>query len=289
MQYIAEIILAVFFSLYGWLETGRLKRERKGTEKMSLVLGHRGASAYAPDNTRASFLMAIEMGADGVETDVHLTKDGVPVIQHNYDIDRNSNGHGNVEELTYDELLQFDFGSWKGEKYSGEKIMTLDECLEIAEKNMKFINLELKRAYHPENGDIAQITIDAVKKFGMIDRVLISSFDHALLGEVQEICPGILTGALYDEDEVKQNNIDAILANAPEYVESIGCDFAIPHVNYLLEDSIADRFAEKGIGVAVWTVDKPYIAKLCVRLGVKAIITNRPDRIIQSVDEECSK
>ena len=77
---------------------------------MSLVLGHRGASAYAPDNTRSAFELAVQMGADGVETDIHVTKDGIPVIQHNYEIDRNSNGHGYVEEMTYDELLRFDFG-----------------------------------------------------------------------------------------------------------------------------------------------------------------------------------
>ena len=126
---------------------------------MALILGHRGASSYAPDNTRAAFKIAMQMGADGVETDVHLTADGIPVIQHNYDIDRNSDGHGDVEKMTLEELRQYDFGSWKGEQFKGEKIMTLDEFLALAkELNMKFIDIELK---FPEKkpSDIVEKTI----------------------------------------------------------------------------------------------------------------------------------
>lgn len=255
---------------------------------MSLVLGHRGASAYAPDNTRAAFELAVKMGADGVETDIHLTKDGIPVIQHNYEIDRNSNGHGCVEKMTYEELLKYDFGSWKGEEFKGEKILTLDECLEIADKGMRLINLELKETINKESA-IVEATIEAVKKYKMVDRVLISSFDHELLKKTQLLCPEILTGALYDEAEVKQSNIGEILKDAPKYVSELGCDFANPHVDYLLEEGLVGKFTEKGIGVAVWTVDKPYIAKQCVEHGVKCIISNKPDVILKAVKEVCDK
>ena len=253
---------------------------------MSLILGHRGASAYAPDNTRAAFELAIQMGADGVETDIHVTKDGVPVIQHNYEIDRNSNGSGYVEEMTYDELLQFDFGAWKGEEFKGEKILTLDECLAIAEKSMRMINLELKQTMHIDSM-IVEKTLELVKKHKMIDRVMLSSFDHKLMQQAQVLCPGILTGALYDESEVKQNNIHDILKDAPQYVANLGFDFANPHVDYLCEEGIVEKFTQKGIGVAVWTVDKPYIAQQCVERGVKCIITNKPDVILKAVKDIC--
>lgn len=253
---------------------------------MSLILGHRGASAYAPDNTRAAFELAIQMGADGVETDIHVTKDGVPVIQHNYEIDRNSNGSGYVEEMTYDELLQFDFGAWKGEEFKGEKILTLDECLAIAEKSMRMINLELKQTMHIDSM-IVEKTLELVKKHKMIDRVMLSSFDHKLMQQAQVLCPEILTGALYDESEVKQNNIHDILKDAPQYVANLGFDFANPHVDYLCEEGIVEKFTQKGIGVAVWTVDKPYIAQQCVERGVKCIITNKPDVILKAVKDIC--
>lgn len=255
---------------------------------MSLVLGHRGASAYAPDNTAASFNMAIDMGADGVETDVHLTKDGVPVIQHNYRIDRNSNGHGYVDELTYEELRQFDFGSWKGEQFKGEKIMTLDEFLDLADKRMRFVNVELKEP-RKKPSDLAKKTVEAIVAHKMLDRVLLSSFDHEMLKQAQQLCPEMLTGALYDEDEVDQKNINEILEDAPKYVAELGCDFANPDAMYAVEDGLVERFAEKGIGVAVWTVDKPYVAKILARQGIKCIITNKPDIISKAVAEECSK
>ena len=199
---------------------------------MSLILGHRGASAYAPDNTRPAFEMAIQMGADGVETDIHLTKDGIPVIQHNYEIDRNSNGKGYVEEMTYDELLQFDFGSWKGEQFKGEKIMTLDECLAYAQQHMRLINLELKETKYL-NSPIVEKTLEIVKKYKMTDRVLLSSFDHSLMKKAQLLCPELLIGALYDEAEVKQNNIHEILKDAQPYVSELGFDFANRNVDYL--------------------------------------------------------
>lgn len=252
---------------------------------MSLILGHRGASAYAPDNTRSAFEMAIKMGADGVETDIHLTKDGIPVIQHNYTIDKNSNGSGWVEELTLDELSMLDFGSWFSDDFKGEKILTLDECLKIADKHMSLINLELKRATVKRSA-IVEATLEVVKKYKMQDRVLISSFDHKLVKKAQIMCPEVLTGALYDEAEVEQDNIAEILADAPAYVEKLGFDFANPHVNYLIEDGLMERYHQKGIGVAVWTVDKPYIAKQCFKKGVKCIITNKPDVVLKAVKEE---
>lgn len=253
---------------------------------MSLILGHRGASAYAPDNTRAAFELAVKMGADGVETDIHLTKDGIPVIQHNYEIDRNSDGTGYVEEMTYEELLQYDFGSWKGEEFKGERILTLDEALEIAKRSMRLINLELKQTKHV-NSPIVEKTLELVKKHKMTDRVLFSSFDHRLMQKVQQLCPEVLIGALYDETEVRQNNIAQILKDAPQYVADLGFDFANPHVDYLCEEGIVERYEQKGIGVAVWTVDKPYIARQCVKRGVKCIITNKPDIILKAVREAC--
>ena len=254
---------------------------------MSLILGHRGASANAPDNTMAAFELAVEMGADGVETDIHLTKDGVPVIQHNYEIDRNSNGKGCVEEMTYDELLQYDFGSWKGEEFKGQRIVSLDECLAFAEKHMRLINLELKQTVHV-NSPIVEKSLELVKKYKMTDRVMFSSFDHALMQKVQLLCPEVLVGALYDEMEVKQNNIGMILKDAPAYVSEMGFDFANPHVDYLCEEGIVEKFTQKGIGVSVWTVDKPYVAQQCVKRGVKCIITNKPDVILKAVRDICN-
>ena len=113
-----------------------------------LVLAHRGASAYAPENTEPAFRKAIELGADGVELDVHLCKDGHMVVNHNFDVDHNSDGLGLIEEYTLRELKQLDFGLWKGVEFKGTSILTLEEALEIV-KNMKLINIEIKSAQTP--------------------------------------------------------------------------------------------------------------------------------------------
>ena len=116
-----------------------------------LVLAHRGASAYAPENTEPAFRKAIELGADGVELDVHLCKDGHMVVNHNFDVDHNSDGLGLIEEYTLRELKQLDFGLWKGVEFKGTSILTLEEALEIV-KNMKLINIEIKSAQTPYPG-----------------------------------------------------------------------------------------------------------------------------------------
>lgn len=107
------------------------------------ILAHRGASAYAPENTLPAFQLACEMGADGFELDVHLTKDQQVVVIHDETIDRTSNGTGNVEEMTYEKLLDLDFSNNK-EGYKEVKIPLLEEVFELASKNNMFVNVEIK-------------------------------------------------------------------------------------------------------------------------------------------------
>lgn len=93
------------------------------------IIAHRGASKFAPENTLAAFKLAEKMGADGIELDIHLTKDQIPVIIHDEDIKRTTNGRGFVQKYTYKELQQFDAGSWFSERFSDERILSLEEFL----------------------------------------------------------------------------------------------------------------------------------------------------------------
>ena len=110
---------------------------------MPLVLAHRGANKVAPQNTIPAFKKAIEFNADGLETDVHLSKDGHIVICHNYTIDETSNGVGRVDEMTLSELKNFDFGSYFSDDFKGVSLPTLPELLDLT-KSMKLINIEIK-------------------------------------------------------------------------------------------------------------------------------------------------
>lgn len=159
-----------------------------------LVIAHRGASHVAPENTLTAFRTALELGADGIETDVQLTKDGKMVMHHNYTIDAASNGHGAIISMTEEELRQFDFGSWKDPRFAGEQIPTLKECLEVCH-DFKVINIELKAPSDrtiPYVGPVAR----AIEESGLMDRIIVSAFNHDLLRDIKAILPQLRVGAL---------------------------------------------------------------------------------------------
>ena len=157
-----------------------------------LVLAHRGASAYAPENTEPAFRKAIELGADGVELDVHLCKDGHMVVNHNFDVDHNSDGLGLIEEYTLRELKQLDFGLWKGVEFKGTSILTLEEALEIV-KNMKLINIEIKSAQTPYPG-LTEKVCGLVRKMALTQKVILSSFWNVIILAFQ---PDFCTTSLF--------------------------------------------------------------------------------------------
>ena len=140
------------------------------------VFAHRGASAYAPENTLAAFRLAEEQGADGIELDVQLTKDGQVVVIHDENIDRTGTGTGAVRDYTLEELRKLSFHNHM-EAYEGEKIPTLEEVLTFVKQGRMEVNIELKTGvyWYPE---IEKKTIEIVKKAGMEERVIYSSFNH---------------------------------------------------------------------------------------------------------------
>ena len=165
---------------------------------MTKILAHRGANKHAPQNTIPAFLKAIELGAEGVENDVHLTKDGALVICHNYTIDETSDGKGNISDYMLEELKRFDFGAYFSPDFKGTQIPTLHEFLDIADP-FEIINVEIKS---PKSGEkeIVRKTIECVKEHHLFDRLIISSFDPRLLVEAKEIDPNTRTGFLYSPD-----------------------------------------------------------------------------------------
>lgn len=244
---------------------------------MPKILAHRGANHYAPQNTMPAFLKAIELGADGVENDVHLTKDGVLVICHNYDIDQTSNGTGFISDYTLKELKKFDFGSYFSEDFAGTQIPTLDEFLDIA-GGFEIINIELKSPKQAGT-DIIRKTIEAVKSFNLFDRLIISSFDDRLLVEAKEIDKNVKTGLLYEPSSEK---IEAILDDTVGFAKSIGADALHPFVGYVDEDYIEEAH-EAGLIVNPWTVNLEKACKKLSEWGCDGIITDTPDVVAEYI------
>ena len=230
-----------------------------------LILAHRGASAYAPENTKAAFALAVARGADGVELDVHLTKDGQMVAHHNLDIRETSNGTGEIWDMTLAELRRFDFGSWKGEAFAGESILTLEEAL-ILVKDMTLINIELKTAELtiPSLPDLA---CALVKKMGLVRKVIFSSFRHETAMACKKCLPQAKAGLLYSRP----------LLRPVSYARRLGADALHPY-KYLVTPGLIHRAHRAGLMVNTWTVDKPEWIQRLACWGCDAVITNVPGR-----------
>lgn len=247
------------------------------------VISHRGANKVTPQNTIEAFKKAIQFRADGFETDVHLTSDGVPVICHNYTIDKTSDGKGAIASNTLDHLKRFDFGSYFHHSYKGVEIPTLEEFLTLSKKaNLKVLNIEIKS---PRNKDyiIVDKILDAVKAHGLFDKLLISSFDPDLLVYIKDKDENCKTGFLYSPD--KPITYKRVLGNEIGFAKSIDADALHPHQMFVTQKLI-DEAHENGIMVNPWTVNKEKDIIKLVKMGVDGVITDVPNiakRLIEAL------
>ncbi|MGV8146219.1 MAG: glycerophosphodiester phosphodiesterase [Alkaliphilus sp.] len=240
--------------------------------KKSLILAHRGASAYAPENTIIAFKEAIKMGADGFELDVHLSKDGYLIVIHDESVDRTTNGNGFIKDLTLDEIKRLDAGSWYDSKFYKEKVSTLDEVVHLVKDTPLLVNIEIKNGPFFYEG-IEQKIVDCVVKYDMQDRVIISSFDHYSVVKIKEINPSIKTGALFVSRTI-----------APwKYIKKIGADALHPHFISVTSEMVKNCH-ESNIEIHTYTVNEPEHINYLNKLGVDSIITNFPDRAKEIVD-----
>lgn len=237
------------------------------------IISHRGANKIAPQNTLPAFRKSIDFHADGFETDVHLTFDGVPVICHNYTIDETSDGKGLITTKTLDYLKTLDFGSYFHRAYKGTRIPTLEEFLSLCEKaNLKVLNIEIKP---PKNGDYTVVpkTIEMVKAHGLFGRLLVSSFDPIVLTTCKDIDADCKTGFLYSPNSP---HFLRILGKEVDFAKCIGADALHPYL-WLVDKRLVDEAHKNGMAVNPWTVNKESDIKRLVKLGVDGVITDVPN------------
>jgi glycerophosphoryl diester phosphodiesterase len=231
-----------------------------------LVIAHRGASAYAPENTLPAFNLAIELGADGVELDVSLTQDGVPVVLHDDTVDRTTNGRGAVNQMTLAQVQQLD-ASNKFEKYRGARIPTLEEVLRAITCRGS-VNIELKNLTLKADG-VEAATLAVIKSVGALDKVMVSSFNPIALRRMYQLDPLVPRGLLY------RPNLPIYLRRA--WLRPLAHPTAMhPHSSMVTREFVAWAHA-KGYQVNTWTIDDPEEMKRLIELGVDAIMTNKPD------------
>lgn len=209
--------------------------------------------------------LALELGVEGVEFDIHRTKDGVLVVIHDPTVNRTSNGTGAVGELTLAELRQLDAGAWKGAQFAGERIPTLAELVEAVPAPYRLF-LEMKAGDDVYPGIEAQVA-QFLQEKGLVERTNISSFDHYVLLRMRQLLPTVETGILYSGRPIDP----AAMAK--------DCGATAIHANWhwvTPEMVMAAHLA--GMTVNVWTPNTPEAIARCYALGVDGIITDYPER-----------
>ena len=245
-----------------------------------LIIAHRGASAFAPENTLAAFRRAIADGAEGVEFDVRLAKDGVPVVFHDATLRRVSGERGLIRNYTSEELQKIDVGSWfnrrrkagiTNENFSRETISTLTEVLDFLKNYKGLIYIELKcRASEVE--PITNVVCQTIADSPLLPQIIVKSFQLEFIPLIRKICPKAQTAALF------QPKIMTILRKEKRLVE-IASELGVNQISihYSLATSRLMENAGKGnLPVTIWTVDNPRRVLRAAELGIKAIITNNP-------------
>lgn len=229
---------------------------------MIKVLGHRGAPAYEPENTLASFKKAIELGVDQIELDLRFSKDSKLVVIHDEKLDRTTNGKGLVRDFTLAELKKLDAGK-------GEKIPTLQEVIDLIRDKDIFLQIELKES------NMQRHLLDLIQKNNLEERVMIISFLHEELRKIKELNPNIKTGIL-----IGQKSIDPL-----ERLRQVRAD-AVSMRHTLVNKRLVERLHQNNIELTVWVVNEPRDVRRAINLGVDIIGTDKPDLVISQLNDQ---
>ncbi len=253
-----------------------------------LIIAHRGASALAPENTLAAFRRAIDDGAEGIEFDVRLAKDGGAVVFHDATLQRTALRDGNIADYTSAELGNVDIGSWFNKTnprnaspdFKLQRIPTLAETLEFLKEFKGLIYIELK-CKDSEAGDLVAAVCSAVGKSKLSKQVIIKSFKMAVIPRVRLLCSGLRTAALFAP------KIMTILRKEKHLV-MIAKEFGASELSIhysLATKKLMEKAGKRRLPVTIWTVDNPLWVKRGKKLGLNAIITNDPAKLLSKRGE----
>ena len=231
---------------------------------MSLIYGHRGASGYAPENTLEAFRLSMDMGAEGFELDVHMSRDGELVVIHDETVDRTTDGTGLVRELTLKQLKALDASNGMA-AYRGAKIPTLEEVFSLIQNTNHVVNVEIKTDdwFYP---GIEEKCLALAAKMGVEDRILYSSFNHHTLMKLRRLKPDAKLGMLFGD----------IMVEPWVYARPLNVDYLHPMKMNIYVPGFPEGAAASGLGVNMWTINDEQTMRRCLETGA-GIITNYPD------------
>ncbi|SHH77293.1 glycerophosphoryl diester phosphodiesterase [Sporobacter termitidis DSM 10068] len=232
------------------------------------ILAHRGASAYAPENTMPAFELAVAQHADGFEIDIYFTRDGRIAVIHDDTINRTSDGKGAIAQYTLEELKAFNFNKGFESKYPLARIPSLEEVLDIVKKHNLILNIEIKDSLlnRSVSNGLGEAAAELVRKWDLTENVIFSSFNHIALVGLKKACPEVKTGLLYFEN----------LYNAGQYALTAEA-YALHPFFVNVSETMVSAAHEAGVVVNPYTINNPELMKLFRKFGVDGIITDCPD------------
>lgn len=230
------------------------------------IVGHRGVAGNYPENTMASIMAAIDLGLEWIEVDIQPTKDQVLVVCHDYKINRCSNGKGRIDQLTVEELQQFDFGSWFAPSFAGETILTLQELLRVVKATGIHVNLEVKLDHDAVGPVIASLKKELETSDVSPDSILLSSFHHDVMREMSRQLPEFRLGVLAERLNKK-------IIRLLDETSAFSC-----HLNarWLTKKQIK-KLREKSVEIWCYTVNNPRFRHLS---AVDGIFSDFPQRFL---------
>ncbi len=249
-----------------------------------LIIAHRGVSARAPENTLAAFQMAMDAGAEGIEFDVRLAKDDVPVVIHDHDLKRVGSRSERVAGLTSEELGKIDVGSWFNHRFpkraqpefADQNVPTLMQVLDRFEDFDSLFYIELK----PRPSDhfkLAEVVCDVIRDSPLLPRMIVKSFKLAVIPAVKHLLPEVQTAALFAPEIMH-------FLRRREHIVTLAQEFGADQISLhhsLVTPRLCKLAAEAGLPITVWTVDDPKWLSRRTNLGIRALITNDPAKFLK--------
>lgn len=248
---------------------------RKKVKRRPLIIAHRGASADAPENTLAAFRAAIDAGADGVEFDVQLAGDGVPVVIHDTDLRRTAGVDRSVVDLNSNQLSKLDVGSWFAPHFRAETVPTLEQTLHLLRDFKGLVYIELKCELNNVK-PLAAAVCGLIGASPLLPQTIVKSFRLAAIPEVRALVPQVQTAALFEP------SIMTILRRR-EYIIAMAREFGADQLSLhhsLATTKLCSLAAAANLPVTVWTVDNAAWLRRSSERSIRALITNQPTKLI---------
>jgi glycerophosphoryl diester phosphodiesterase len=260
---------------------GALKTEESNRDGRPLIIGHRGASAHAPENTHAAFTQAFDDGADGIEFDVRLASDGVPYVFHDAMLDRTVGIHGEADSHPSATLQKMRAGEWFNLRYPPraqedfelEQIPTFAEVLEQYARYKLYA--EMKCEDVSRRATLARAVVELIQTNRLAHRVVVKSFALDSLREVKRLAPEIRTAALFGRSWPRP-----LVPAARIISEAVDCGAdEISLHRSLLREKTVEAARRRGLEVLVWTVNSPASLRRALKLNLRAVFTDYPARM----------